>query len=61
MGMLLKVQDVWKKNSLFNELNGEWVMYSAGDCVWVTLVDMFVGILMIHGVNGGYGVGQRKL
>ena len=59
--MLCKVEDVWKKNSLYYEPQGEWDMHSAGDLVMcLGDVNRHVG-RHIDGVHGGYGVGQRNL
>ena len=64
MGMLHKVEEVWRNNSHYDELKCEWDMHSADDLV------MCLGGLNGHfgrhidgfdGVYGGYGVGQRNL
>ena len=55
MGMPHDVEDVWKKNSLYDELKGEWDMHSAGDLV------MCLGDINGHigrYIDGGHGVGQ---
>ena len=61
MGILHKVEEVWKKNSLYDEQKCEWDMHSANDLV-MCLGD-FNGHVgrNIYGVHGGYGVGQRNL
>ena len=62
--MLLKVEEVWKKNRFFYELKCEWDILSAGD------LPMCLGDINGHvdrhidgfdGVCGGFGVGQRNL
>ena len=49
MGILLKVEEVWKKNSLYVKLKGEWIsiLLKIELCSWVTLMDTWVGILMV--------------
>ena len=62
MCMLRKVEEVWKKNSLYDEQKRELDMHTAVDLV-MCLGD-FNGhggghIDGFYGVHGGYGVGQR--
>ena len=61
MDTLRKVEDVWKKNCVYDELQGERDTHIyTGDLV------VCLGILSGHvggfdGVHGGYGVGQGNL
>ena len=63
MGTLHKMEDIWKKGSLFM-----MSLYVSGICIlqviklnaWVILFDTLVGILM-DGVHGWFGVAQRNL
>ena len=59
--MLLKVEDVWKRNSLYDELKGVWDMHSAGH--FAMCFGDFNGHIGRHidGFMWGYGVGQRNL
>ena len=63
--MLLKVEEVLKKNSLSDKLNGEWWnVHSAGDLV-MCLGDigrhMGRRIGGFHGAHVWHGVGERCL
>ena len=63
--MLDKVEQVWKKDCLYDELKCEWYMHSTDCCLVICLGD-FNGHVGRHndgfgGVHGGYGVGQRNL
>ena len=64
MGMLSKVEEVLEKNSLYDDLKGEWDVHSACDIV-MCLGD-FSGHVGRHidigfdGVHEGYGVDQRN-
>ena len=57
MGMLYKVEEVWRKNCLYDELKCEWAMHSEDDLVMCLggHIDRY-----IDGVHEGYGVGQRN-
>ena len=58
--MLHKVEEIFVKNSLYDELKCEWDVHSADDLV-MCLCD-FNGHVGRHidGVDGGYGVGQMN-
>ena len=62
MGMLHKVEDVWrKKQSFYDELKGEFDMHSADDLV-MCLGDIngYIG-RHIDGIHGVHCVGQRNV
>ena len=64
MGMLCKVEEVWRKTVFYDELNCEWDMHTAGNLV-MCLCDFsrHIGghIDGFNGFRGGYGIGQRNL
>ena len=65
MGMLHKVEEVWRKKQSFNdELKCEWDKHSADD-LFMCLGDIngHVGrhINGFDGVHGGYGLSQRNM
>ena len=63
MGMLRKVEEVWKNKSFHDELKGEWDMHSAGDLVVCKGgINGHIGgnIDGFDGLHGGYGIGQRN-
>ena len=58
------MEEVWKKNSLYDGLKCEWDMHSAGDVVMS--LGEFNGHIGRHidgfyGVHGGRDVGRRNL